>query len=253
MTVVIVDDERFIVNGLTSMINSFSFANTQVIGYVDSHEALEYLRHNNVDVIIMDINMPHMSGLELMQSVREMNRDCSIVILTGHRNFEYAQRAIKLKAIEYLIKPIDENELYDILREAFRNVHKIYPEEYLKINQVEMEILERGSSAYSKHLESLIKYITSNLQRDVSLTKLSEISGLHPNYISSLFNKEMGMNYLKYVNGLRIVRALKILKEEPEIPIYNVAFNLGYSNDRQFYRIFKGLIGMTPGQYKGNL
>lgn len=250
MTTMIVDDECLIVAGLISIINNFCFPNMDVIGFSDPEKAYEYMMQNTVDVVIADINMPGINGLDLLSALREKGSPCKFIILSGYQEFVYAQRAIKLEVVEYLIKPVDEAGLNNILRNLYKNIYHIYPEEYNEMLPINMSVYTKNRSGYSKQLQMLLEFIDLHYSSDVSLTKLSELSQLHPNYISSLFVKELGMNYLKYINGLRLNKVLQLINENIDMPIATLATNLGYSSERQFYRMFKHLMNLTPNEYR---
>ena len=250
MTVMVVDDEYLIVAGLINIINNFYFPNLTVIGFSDSEKAYEYMMQETVNVVIADIHMPGINGLDLLSAFRKKSSNCKFIILSGYQEFVYAQKAIKLEVVEYLIKPVDEAELNSILRNLYKNFYHIYPEEYNEMLPVNMKVYTKDRSGYSKQLQMLLDFIDLHYSRDVSLTKLSELSKLHPNYISSLFVKELNMNYMKYIGGLRLNKALQMLNENIDMPVATLAMNLGYSSERQFYRMFKHLMKLTPNEYR---
>lgn len=250
MTVLVIDDEYLIVAGLISMINNFCFPNLTVMGFSDPAEACQYVTGNSVDVVLTDINMPGINGLDLISALKEQNGKCKFIILSGYQEFKYAQKAIKLEVVEYLIKPVDEADLHKILRRLYKGCYHVYPEEYSEMMLVDMETYVKDRSGYSRKIQMILEYIDRHFNSDISLTKLSEISGLHPKYLSTLFAKELNMNYLKYINGLRLNKALQMLGEDLDIPISTLALSLGYSSERQFYRMFKHLMSITPNEYR---
>lgn len=121
LKVIIVDDEPYIVQGL-SMIIDWNTAGYEIIGTAnDGEEALELIKSMDPDLVITDIKMPIMTGLELLEKVRvEKITDANFVILSGYNDFEYAKTAIRFGSIDYLVKPIDKEELLGVL-ERVRN------------------------------------------------------------------------------------------------------------------------------------
>lgn len=117
--ILLVDDEPFIVQGLKAMIELGS-GNCEVVGEAaNGKEALEFLKHRDVDLIIADIQMPVMSGLELLEKIRdEKISDAYFVILSGYSDFQYAQQALRYKCMDYVLKPVKQEELERIIRQV---------------------------------------------------------------------------------------------------------------------------------------
>ena len=114
MKLMIVDDEPKIRNGLLKLLGARE--GWQVTGvFEDALSALTALYDDEADVIVTDIKMPEVSGLELIRQIRERNQDIHIVILSGHSNFAYAQKAIELGVTRYLLKPTNPRELIAVL------------------------------------------------------------------------------------------------------------------------------------------
>ena len=119
MKVMLVDDEPFIMQGLSVLIDWEALGYEIVKMASNGGEAYEYLKKENVDLVIADISMPVMSGLELLKRIREEDiSDAYFVILSGYNDFNYAQQAIRYSCMDYLLKPIDKSQLTDILKRA---------------------------------------------------------------------------------------------------------------------------------------
>jgi len=119
LKVLLVDDEHFILQGLKVLINwekeGFIIAGTASDGY----EALDFLKNNSVDLIIADVNMPVISGLRLLQKIRdEKLSDAYFVILSGYAEFSYAQEAMRYKCIDYILKPVEKEQLLETLHKV---------------------------------------------------------------------------------------------------------------------------------------
>jgi YesN/AraC family two-component response regulator len=95
-----------------------------------------------------------------------------------------------------------------------------------------------------------LNFIHENFSDDVSIDRLSDATGLHPNYISSLFAREMNIGLHKYVLSLKLMKAMQMLRSNPEMTIAEIATTLGYFNERQFFRMFKEHTGKTPGKFR---
>ncbi|MDE7198870.1 MAG: response regulator, partial [Lachnospiraceae bacterium] len=114
MKVMLVDDEPFILQGLSVIIDWEKEGCEIVKKASDGQEALRYLRENEVDLIITDIRMPKINGIELLETVRnEKLSEAYIIILSGYNAFKYAQAAIRYSAREYILQPVQKEQLIE--------------------------------------------------------------------------------------------------------------------------------------------
>lgn len=135
----IIEDEPYIRMELMEIIEWESYGFTIVGESKNGKEALKSLEKNSVDLIITDIEMPHMNGVEFLKNIRERGWDIEVVFLTGFSEFQYAREGAKLNIVDYLLKPIDTNQLIDVL------------------NRVKSKVLEKqikGNKSYNKELVS---------------------------------------------------------------------------------------------------
>ena len=150
LKVMLVDDEPFILQGLKILVDwnkeGFEIVNTASNG----KEALEYLKNNEVDLIISDIQMPVMTGLELLENIQKTGvSHARFAILTGYDDFSYAQRAIKYNSIDYILKPVQKKDILALLR----NVSKLE-----KVSKEKEDDRAKMEDAYlARNVISLIK------------------------------------------------------------------------------------------------
>lgn len=144
LKVVLIDDEPFIIEGLKLIIDWKKEGFEIVKTLSNGKEALEYIKHNPVDLILSDIKMPVMGGLELLKTIRtEQLSDAFFVILSGYSEFAYAQQAIMYQCTNYLLKPIDYNEMVNVLNEV-KKMHHIKLQDFNKNEKMERAFLERN-------------------------------------------------------------------------------------------------------------
>ena len=171
MKIVIVDDEPKIRNGLSKLLSSRpGFEITGV--FENAMEALEQLSVSYADVIITDIKMPEINGLDLINRIREKDENTKIIILSGYSDFSFAQRAIELGVTRYLTKPTNARELIGILEEIEKNIQKPRSEE-----KQEMKVT-------NLFVQKAMDYISMNYSQKLTLTKISEQLCITPNYLS---------------------------------------------------------------------
>jgi len=122
--VMLVDDEIFITEGLKDLIDWKSIG-LEVVQTADSgEEAIKKFNENPVDIIVTDINMPGKTGLELVKELKETGQNVKFIILSGYDEFSYAKRAIEYGVENYILKPIDEEELEAALKKLLANIAK---------------------------------------------------------------------------------------------------------------------------------
>lgn len=111
MKILLVDDERFAIDGLISLLNWKRFNGELIRTASNGSEALSIINSTKPDVIISDIKMPIMDGLELAKEISKLSKDIHIILLSAHSEFSYAQKAIQYGVKDYILKPIDRNKL----------------------------------------------------------------------------------------------------------------------------------------------
>ena len=234
MKIVIVDDEPKIRNGLSKLLSSRpGFDITGV--FENAMEALEQLSVSYADVIITDIKMPEINGLDLINRIREKDENTKIIILSGYSDFSFAQRAIELGVTRYLTKPTNARELIGILEEIEKNIQKPRREE-----KQEMKNL---------FVQKAMDYISMNYSQKLTLTKISEQLCITPNYLSELFKKHTGQNVSEYIIDYRLEKACQFLKN-PQLRIGEVSEKVGINDVRYFSSMFKKKYNLTPTEYR---
>lgn len=225
MKIVIVDDEPKIRNGLSKLLSSRpGFEITGV--FENAMEALEQLSVSYADVIITDIKMPEINGLDLINRIREKDENTKIIILSGYSDFSFAQRAIELGVTRYLTKPTNARELIGILEEIEKNIQKPRSEE-----KQEMKVT-------NLFVQKAMDYISMNYSQKLTLTKISEQLCITPNYLSELFKKHTGQNVSEYIIDYRLEKACQFLKN-PQLRIGEVSEKVGINDVRYFSSMFK--------------
>lgn len=235
MKAIVVDDEHKIRLGLCELIEELE--NWEVAGsFQNAAPAIHYLKNQNVDVIITDIKMPHVSGLDLIYQIREADSLVDVIIVSGYTNFSYAQRAIELGVTRYLTKPTNPNELIGILRQIER---KQRGEENRR------EESRPGNQLILKARE----YIAQNYRRKITLKEMAEELYISPNYLCELFKRHTDKNLTEYILEYRIDRAKELLMDVRH-RVNDVASLSGFSDSQYFSSLFKKKVGMTPTEYR---
>ena len=211
------------------------------------------------DLILMDIEMPGMNGLDAARAVLEQRPECKVIFITAYSLFQYAHEAVHLGACDYLLKPVDPDELEASIRRAIRQIETERKLETLAPVQPEPEPAAAAegqpeadtpeSSQNALVMDHVRRYLEDNYMFDISLDSVGEILHISPAYLSAQFKKYQKMNFLDCLTELRI-NAAKELLADPFRSAAEVASMVGYEDASYFARAFKKRTGMTPTQYR---
>ena len=238
LKILIADDEIWIRNGIVSKLEKMIF-NVQILPIASNgYEAMEYAKLYSPDIVITDIRMPGMDGLELAKQLKTHLPETELVIISGFADFEYAQDAIKTGVTDYLLKPVKREELLAAMTKCVKN---------LDLKQTAVFAPKTGSSINTK--ERIEEYIQRHLNENISRDAISRHLNLTPSYFSALFRKLFNQGFSNYITSQRIERA-KLLLNIPEMNIIEVSINTGFNDTQYFYKVFKKYTGMTPSQYR---
>lgn len=245
---IIVDDEEVIREGLSEYIGWSGLGIELKGAFADGREVLRYLEAHPVDIIVSDIRMPALNGLELIAAVREGKtaggKQPQVIFLSGFDDFKYAQEAIRLGAFDYLLKPAEAEEIEKALSKAVRQIlHKESPSDD-KVRSV-TEIKVPISHLIKKTMEIMSKRFSEDLQLSQIATELY----VTPNYLSRLFRTETGKGFSDYLSDLRMEKAKSLLREGDR-KIYQIGLEVGYPNPRYFSEWFHKNAGLTPKEYR---
>lgn len=249
MNILIVDDEEIIVQGLMKHISKLQSLHTVLVGASSGAEALCAMEHFRPDLMITDLHMNGMSGLELIAQVRSRNLCPNIMILSAYEEFEYARRALDLNVMSYLVKPIDLDELDARLMQLCRQQH-LREQADAVLKRYEVCFSHMLHTNFSPTLRKITRYVQKNYYQDLSLSRLSRQAGLTQSYICTLFKKELDCTFLDFVNELRLHQAMRTLIESPRTSVRDVAAQVGYRSERQLFRLFNVRLSMTPQQFR---
>lgn len=259
MNLLIADDEFLIRRGLESL--NWNEAGIHVIGVVENGiDACEIMQSEIVDIVIADIRMPGMSGIELAEFIKNNDLATKVILLSGYNDFEYAQSAISYSVFAYLLKPSNPREIIEKVKQAKTELEKI-KEKNVRIKLLESElaanklivesekyyIADTPNSSYI--VSEILKYIHRYYNRNISLSTLSEHLHFSSIYLSRLIKKETGYTFLEILTMLRMKEAALLLKNTP-LKIQRVCESVGVKDQRYFSQVFKKYFGMTPNEMR---
>ncbi len=238
LRVLLVDDEIIIREGFKKLFD-WEAHDCEVIGEAaDGMEALAQIDALQPDIVIMDINIPVMNGLKVIQMSKIKHPEMAFVIVSGYDDFSYCREALRLQITDYILKPVNYQEFGTCI-------------DNLKISMFENRTTEETDEQEEHTILGIVRYMQEHLTEEISLNVLAEEFHLSASYISQLFKNEIGVNFLAYLTNIRMEQAKKLLLSTP-LSIAEVSERSGYGDYRVFTKAFKKSEGVTPSQYRRN-
>lgn len=260
--ILIVDDHKITRKGLKRIIGRIDGCDYEILEAEDGESAEKIALQEHPDIIMTDIKMPNITGLELIARLKPRLKDSHFVIISGYDDFTFARQAIKLGVEDYLLKPLNREDVESLIikllneigiaKEKDRNEIKVVKEEDLsKIVNVKEEDLNENKIVQKLIIEFTIDYISNNYYKDLTLTCMSNLVSKSYNYFSTLFKNETGYNFSTYLRNVRIEKAKELLKNI-DSKAMDVAKEVGYENYIHFSKTFTKVVGVNPAKYKLN-
>ena len=270
--VLLVDDEQIERMALAKKIDRYYGDKVEIYHAVNGREAVAMCGEQKNDIVIMDISMPEMNGVMAAKYIRKMDDECSIIFLSAYDDFEYARNAIKVRALDYMLKPCDMNDLLAVMDTALQKLDKenafngnsISGKEQNKeteicgsnANNVRENRPKRTDNVRNSDEQTTIKYlkeyVENNYIYDISMQEAAEEMGYSDAYFSKLFKQYFNQNFTAYLTEYRIKKAKELLSNTNH-SIKDISRMVGYTDSNYFAKIFKRLVGEIPSKYRENL
>lgn len=237
MRLLIVDDEMLAAHALADNFDWGEKGFSEVIVRYDGDQAWEILSNGNVDLLLCDIEMPFMDGLHLQKRIVEHQLKTRTVLLTCHADFVYAQQALRLGVTDYLLKPIVENELNEVVDQAVIEIRA----NKMKNNE------PRGMK--SKILEKACDYIALHLGEEIGRDEVAGAVFLNPDYLNRIFKKELNVSISHYILEEKMKKAQELLRTT-DYSVSTIGDMVGFSNFSAFSYAFKRSTGCSPTAFR---
>ena len=261
----IIDDEPMIIKGLQQLV-PWEEIHCEISGTAkNGEEGLLAIQKNPCDIVISDIRMPKLSGLEMIEALRKVNDTMKFIILTGHRDFEYAQKAIRLGATQYLLKPTNIEDIKSAVIEAMMQLDEERAKEEdiralresveaLRVSKVEEEEPEQEQEPEKKMTylaAKAIEFMKEHYQEKLDLQKVADHLFISTWYLCKVLKREVNNSFVQLLNEIRIQEAKKLLHDS-NYKVYEICEMVGYTDTPYFTKAFKNHTGMTPNQYRND-
>lgn len=235
----IADDEDMIRNGIAKYIQLHTDRYETIYLAKNGREALDLICRYKPDIMLLDVQMPVMDGIEVMQEAKRAGVLPCTIILSGYDEFCYAQQAVRCGARDYLLKPCRSS---DILKKIDEIADEIFGKESRE---------ELRTEGKNKFVELAKEYMEEHYFENLTLNDLAAKLGITPSYLSSLFSQQMGITFVDYLNKIRIDHACTYLKQN-FLKTYEIAYKVGFRDEKYFSKVFRRVKGMSPSEYKKN-
>lgn len=338
--VLIVEDEHLELEAL-EMILTEQMSDVMVVGKASSgSKALTEIRKRRPDIVIMDINIPEMNGVEVLRRIKKEIPEVRVILITAYNEFDYAHQAIKARVDDFLLKPIRPRQLIESVNQMISDIctsnqnncdgkmndviysvvqkqyletehavkaylealysrdrvdliaiqgeisrlmdelsgvamdmcgfeircnlrnhsnHQYFVKAYQNPYNLKVEIMKYVNRIFDKLLEEaashknsvadIKNYIDRNCRDEISLDLVGEYANMSSYYLSKIFKREIGMNFVTYLTE----RKMDIAKEmliNTDVPIINIALELSYHEPNYFSKVFKKSSGYTPTEFR---
>lgn len=228
--ILVVDDDPDLRSELSDFLEGY-----QVVEASSGTEALKLLdKANDIDLVILDVNMPGPSGTDVLMELRKTDPDLGIIILTGHSSKEVAIEALKGRADDYLEKPLDIARIKEVIEKVLEK--------------------KRGGGEISSNdikgkIEKVKRFVERNTFKKTTLKDAAEAICLSTKYLSRIFKETTGMSFSEYRLKIKTEGAKQLLLKSG-YNINQISDKLGYENVESFIRMFKRFTGLTPREYR---
>ena len=262
--VVIIDDEPIIVEGLSRSI-AWDKWDCEVVGTASSgEEGMELINQVNPDILFSDICMPGIDGLTMIAGIKSQHPQMEITILTGFRDFDYAQKAIRLGVTRFLLKPSKMDELEEAVEKMTSNLkaNNIMPDHLDKKAENVQDNADEASGEADENLvdspagsfivNNALHYMEENYMNKLKLADVAEKCFVSQWHLSKLLNRYKEQSFSDILNNIRIEKAKEMLKD-PTLRIGDVAEYVGFMDMAHFSRVFKKQVGVSANEYRNNV
>ncbi len=243
LKVLVVEDEEMIRRGIVLTVDWAALDCVVVGEAANGLEALEAVERLRPSLIITDLKMPQMDGLEMLRRLRELGNNVYVIILTAYDSFTYAQSALRLGAVDFLVKPFHDGDLEQAVMALRRRMESDNSEAALALPE-----LRKGDK--SKYVLEAMDFIGRHYSdSSISIGLIAQHLGISEGHLSHLFKKETDYTLLNYLTRYRIHKAMGLLKD-CRVKVYEVAEQVGYRDITYFSATFKKLVGVSPSEYQ---
>lgn len=248
-SMVVIDDEKEIRKGFCTYFPWKEIGFYVAADFASAQAADEFLREHDIDVVVTDVRMQGMSGIELIESMRNRGQDTEVVVISGYRNFEYARQVMKMSVRHYLVKPIKYAQITEVFSQIRRELDMRSEKNAQHASDVPAKMPEQNPGENSNEIIRRVKAYIHAHYEDATLELAAESVKMNPYYLSTYFRQQTGEKFSDYLLRARMKEAARLL-EKSTLRIQEIAGLVGYTTANSFSRSFRQCYQMTPKEYR---
>ncbi len=246
MKAIIIDDEKHVRDGLQLLADWKGNGIDTVYEAEDGDEAIRLIKEHRPEIIFTDMQMPKRDGISLLKWIAESELASITIVVSGYDDYTFMRNAIFYKSFDYILKPIDP----DLLNETLERAVKKWKEEALtRRASGNVETIPSSQNASTSSMRKIEEYLRTNYQQDITLQEIADRFYLSREHISRKFKQEYHETITDYVTRIRMEKSKELLAK-PGFKIYEIAYHIGYHNEKYFSKVFKKFYGITPNEYR---
>lgn len=239
-TLLIVDDEAKIRNGILTYLRVHAGFLTEIYEAENGVQALDIIYKQRPDAMLLDVQMPEKDGFQVLKEAIQTNVCPKTIILSGYDEFKYAQSALRMGVVDYILKPCRPTEIVEKLKQIFEICN-------------EAEEKESEDEEQRNHvIEAAKEYMRQHYEEELTLVSVAEQVKVSPSYLSSLFSKYEQCGFVDYLSNYRIEQS-KMYLHDAGMKTYEVAYKVGFRDEKYYSKVFKKLTGASPSEYRKSL
>lgn len=245
----LIEDEELVRKGIKRFVPFEKFNITEILEAGNGEEGLRLFLAHLPDIVLLDINIPKMNGLDFARKAKELKPNVKIAVITGYDYYDYAVTSLKIGIDDYVLKPVSKEDVYEVLRKL---VEKLQSEH----QQFELQSLISDYKTIlpltdeSDNKATIAQIIEDNIANpDFSLAILADQKGFSAGYMSVLFKRLFNISFQDYLMVVRLERS-KIQLLMSDLKIYEISSAVGFDNPNYFSATFKKKFGVSPQQYR---
>ena len=239
-TILIIDDEPGMLDSL-SIILGHEYS---VLVAESGEDGLNIIKNNTISLVLLDLNMPGMSGAEVLEKIRETDSHLKVLIMTGHRDWEWMTKCADLGIQGYIEKPFAPDKLLERLRALLGDL------DCMLLQHLWGDEYGTKFAALSHIVKGALLYVRLNHHSNINRENVAAYLNVNPEYLSRLFTQECGMPLMEYINHGKIHKSKEYMGKGPLYTIQKVASSVGFQDVNYFSRLFKKHTGMTPTEFR---
>lgn len=242
--VVLIDDEQIILKGLSRVVKWADYGCTVVGTAASANEGIELIRQAEPDIVFTDIHMPDQDGLTMLAGLIDEYPRMQITVLTGYRDFAYAQEAIRLGVTRYLLKPSKMDDIHEALQAMTEKLDR------LKDMPQKAEPAEKTTGSFI--VKQALSFMEENFAQKLTLQDVATHCFVSQWHLSKLINKHTEKSFYDLLNNIRIEKAKELLRD-PSLKIGDIVERVGFSDGAHFARVFKKTVGLSANEYRNQM